>query len=163
MTPRAASLALVAALTVSLLTGCDALDAALGSTDDGPAPPDLREALHAVCGEDAEIKEDDPSPEDGYDETQGEGRTHFLYCDKPDEYGGERVNGARYTQDPTPDVEDVAAGYADADGSPVSWGLSEAEDDGEPVWTVVYSARLDVDELRPLEDLGFVLHDGEAE
>jgi hypothetical protein len=159
---RARHLLTLALVAVVSLTGCDALDAALGDTDGGPPPPDLREALHAVCGEDAEIVEEDPAPEDGYDERRGEGRTELLQCEKPTDFGGsEYVYGARYTQDPTPDVEDSHAGYQDADGSTVSWGLVESEEDGEPLWTVVYAARLGKSGLRPLEDLGFELHDGE--
>ncbi len=159
---RTARTAAVAAILTLALTGCDALDAALGDTDDGPPPPDLREALHAVCGEDAEIDEQDPAPEPGYDETRGEGRTELLHCEAPTDRGGsEHVYAARYTQDPTPDVEDSHAGYQDADGSTVSWGLVESEDDGDPLWTVVYAARLGTDGLRPLEDLGFDLYSGD--
>lgn len=159
---RARSLLLTVVAVVSL-AGCgDSLDAALGDTDDGPPPPDLRESLHAVCGDDAEIVEEDPAPSDGYDRRRGEGRTEFLHCEKPTGSGGsEYVYGAHYSQDPTPDVEDSHAGYQDADGSTVSWGLVESEEDGESVWTVVYAARIGKSGLQPLEDLGFELHDGD--
>lgn len=148
--PRAG---LLPSLLAAATTGCGLV---------GDPPPGPLDALRTLCGQDAEVREDDPSEEEGYDlETVGEGREEQWStsgCPAVDDgpYDNETVYAARYDRDPAEDMKDRHQAYADADGSSVTWAVAE----GAGRWTVVWSPRSGVDDYESLAATGFEVVSG---
>lgn len=163
------TLAAVAVVASLGLTGCDALDAALGDTDgDGSAEPggsgaasgpgEPEDWLHEICGDDAEIVEEEPY-EDQFDDNARQ--LEYYTCTVPGADVGDaeveeyEVEAIVYADDPEDDLVGEADSYKSGDGNELAWAYLELEETWAVVWLLPSFGKAQESVLEPLEERGF--------